>query len=79
MIKGVRLFLRFVNYYYIFIKGFNNLAALLIKFIKKGARFNWTDKYEKGYQNSKKAFIKGPILVIFNYKRDTRVKPNILG
>ena len=79
MVKGVRLFLRFANYYCIFIKGFNNLAAPLIKLIKKGARFNWTDKCEKEYQNLKKAFIKGPILVIFNYKKNTRVKPDISG
>ena len=36
MVKGVRLFLGFANYYYIFIKGFNDLAAPLVKLIKKG-------------------------------------------
>ncbi len=43
-IKGVRSFLGFTNYYWLFIPDFTDIARPLTDLIKKGQPFNWDDK-----------------------------------
>ena len=60
--KKVRTFLRFTNYYKVFINKFVTTTALFTTFIGKHLFF-WTPETQKTFKNLKKSFISTPILI----------------
>lgn len=71
---GVRSFLGFANFYYIFIKNYSDLALPLTRRTQKGAAFRW-DKYcEQVFQKLKTIFIEVLILVQFNPDLETIIE-----
>ena len=64
MIKQVRSFLGFGNYYQRFIKKFAHLARLLNNLLKKDAIFEWTKECQASFNLLKKQFSKEPILMM---------------
>ena len=61
-----------------FIKEFIKLTTLLIQLTYKKAIFKQIKHYQKAFQNLKKQFIKGSILAIYNYNKETRLELDVL-
>ena len=59
--KGVRAFLRFANYYRVFINKFATMVTLFMAFTGKHL-FLWIPKAQKAFKNLKKSFISTLIL-----------------
>ena len=59
--KKVRTFLRFANYYQVFIDKFATTAAPPTALTEKHP-FLWTPKAQKAFESLKKSFISAPIL-----------------
>ena len=78
-VKGVRSFLGFANYYRVFIEDFGKFVAPLTALTKKGAKFRWTNACEEGFQSLKEAFMRGPILAIYDPEKETRLEPDASG
>ena len=58
----IRSFLGLAGYYRHFIKGFLKLSAPLTALTQKNARYVWTNKCEKSFQELKKQLITAPVL-----------------
>ena len=52
------------RYYRRFVEGFSTLAAPLTALTKKDQKFEWTDKYERSFQELKRRLTSAPILVL---------------
>lgn len=70
-VKGVQSFLRFANYYRIFIPNFSLVARPLTELTKKGRTFVWGDNAEAAFQELKSRFCEAPILRDWNPARRT--------
>jgi len=70
-IKGVQSFLGFANFYRQFIKDFSKLAMPLTSLVRKNTLFIWTDDANQAFREMKEIFVSAPILVQFNYERET--------
>ena len=77
--KGVRSFIGFANYYRSFIDGFAKIAKPLTDLTGKNAKFEWSEQCEEAFQFLKEAFMRGPILAIYDPERDTRLEPDASG
>ena len=71
--KKVRTFLRFANYYKVFIDKFVTTAALFTALTGKHL-FLWIPKAQKAFESLKKSFISALILAQFNPEKETRLK-----
>jgi hypothetical protein len=56
----------FANFYRQFIKGYSEIAILLIDLIRKDRIFAWTENEQLAFEELKKRFLKILILAIFN-------------
>ena len=54
----VRSFLCLVGYYRRFVKEFSVIASLLTKLLKKGVKFEWTDKCKNSLEYLKECWLK---------------------
>ena len=63
MLQKFEDFLRLAGYYRRFMKGFSTLAAPLTALPKKDQKYEWTDKYEKIFQELKRRLASALILV----------------
>ena len=77
-ITGLRLFLRFCNYYRRFIKKWLDKTEPFIKIIKKDELQKWDNNKKRLFKEVKEKFIEEPILKIYQPKLLIRVKINIL-
>ena len=64
MIKAIRKFLGFGNFYWQFIRHFSHLAKPLNDLLKKNQQFNWTDDCEQAFEELKKHFMEEPVLMM---------------
>jgi hypothetical protein len=62
IIKGVRSFIGFSNFYRGFIKNFSKVAAPLILLTRKNQTWQWKKKQQKAFNRLKELFISAPIL-----------------
>ena len=76
--KRVRAFLRFANYYKVFINKFIITAALFTALTGKYL-FLWIPKAQKTFESLKKNFISVPILAQFDLKKETRLEADLFG
>ncbi|CAH9116233.1 unnamed protein product [Cuscuta epithymum] len=63
-VKEIRSFLGLAGYYRKFVEKFSVLASPLTKLTKKGAKFIWDDKCEKGFLELKKRLTEAPVLAL---------------
>ena len=53
----VRSFLGLAGYYRRFVKGFFVIASPLTKLLKKGVKFEWTDKCQDSFEQLKEILV----------------------
>ena len=60
----VRSFLGLAGYYSRFIEGFSKIAGPLHCLIRKGVKFEWTDRCEESFQTLKEKLTSAPVLTL---------------
>ena len=60
----VRRFLGLAGYYRRFIEGFSKIAGPLHCLIRKGVKFEWTDRCEESFQTPKEKLTSAPVLTL---------------
>ena len=78
-VKGVRGFLGFANFYRRFIKGFSDIVRPLTELTQKDRAFQWTVTAAKAFEQLKAIVVTAPILVQFDYKKETRLETDSSG
>ena len=61
-VTEVRSFLVLAGYYRRFVRGFSVMASSLTKLLRKGIKFEWTDKFQNSFEQLKGMLVKAPIL-----------------
>ena len=61
-VTEVRSFLGLAGYYRRFVKGFCVIASPLTKLLKKGVKFEWTDKCQNSFEQLKDMLVEAPVL-----------------
>ena len=61
-VKECRTFCGMVNFLSTFCKNLRELMIPIYDLTKKRARFNWTDKHQKAFEEIKKFLVKPPVL-----------------
>ena len=61
-VTEVRSFLGLAGYYRIFVRGFSVIASLLTKLLRKGIKFEWTDKCQNSFEQLKGMLVEPPVL-----------------
>ena len=61
-ITEVRSFLGLVGYYRRFVRGFSVIASPLTKLLRKGIKFEWTDKCQNSFEQLKGMLVEAPVL-----------------
>ena len=59
----MRSFLALARYYRRFVKGFSIIASLLTKLLRKGIKFEWTDKCQDSFEQLKEMLVEAPVLM----------------
>ena len=59
----MRSFLSLAGYYRRFVKRFSIIASPLTKLLRKGVKFEWTDKCHKCFEQLKEMFVEAPVLM----------------
>jgi hypothetical protein len=60
----VQAFLGLAGYYRKFVEGFSSIARPMTQLLKKGKKFEWTEKCEQSFQELKKRLVSAPILTM---------------
>lgn len=68
-VKQLRGFLGICNYYRKFNKTYSELTLPLVKLLRKGVPWNWTDEHNKAFNNIKKIFLDTILLKFPDYSR----------
>ena len=76
MVKGVRLFTGFANFYRKFIPNFSNIVALLNLLTWKNEPWNWTSLQQNAFDELKHIFSSAPVLQIPNISRPFSIMTN---
>ena len=58
----VRSFLGLARYYRRFVKGFSVIASPLTKLLRKGVKFEWTDKCQNSFEQLKEMLVEALVL-----------------
>jgi hypothetical protein len=66
-VKEVRFFIGFGKFYRRFVKGFSHLAHPLHNLLKKNKKFVWTEECQESFDQLKKQFTKGPVLMMLDH------------
>ena len=61
-VTKVRSFLGLVGYYRRFVKGFPIIASLLTKLLRKGVKFEWSNKCQNSFEQLKEMLVEAPVL-----------------
>ena len=61
-VTEVRSFLGLAGYYRRFMKGFSSIASPLTKLLRKGIKFEWTDKCQNNFEHLKEMLVEAPVL-----------------
>ena len=61
-VTEVRSFLGLACYYRRFVRGFSVIASLLTKLLRKGIKFDWTDKCQNSFKQLKGTLVEAPVL-----------------
>ena len=61
-VTKVRSFLGLAGYYRRFVKGFSIIASPLAKLLRKGVKFEWSDKCQNSFELLKEMVVEAPLL-----------------
>ena len=61
-VTEVRIFLCLTSYYRRFVRGFSVMASPLTKLLRKGIKFEWTDKCQNSFEQLKGMLVESPVL-----------------
>ena len=61
-VTKVRSFLGLAGYYRIFVRGFYVISSSLTKLLRKGIKFEWTDKCQNSFEQLKGMLVEAPVL-----------------
>ena len=61
-VNEVRSFLGLAGYYRRFVKGFSVIASPLTKLLRKGIKFEWTEKCQNSFEQLKGMLVEAPVL-----------------
>ena len=75
MIKEVKSFLEFVNFYQCFIKNFSYTTKLLNE-LKDKKKYEWKEEYQKAFKELKDNITSQLVLTLPRKQRKFRVKTN---
>ena len=62
-VTEVRSFLGLAGYYRIFVKGFFFIASPLTKLLRKGVKFEWTDKCQDSFEQLKEILVEALVMM----------------
>ena len=62
-VTEVRSFLGLAGYYRRFVRDFSIIASLLTKLLRKGVKFEWSDKSQNSFKQLKRMLVKAPVLM----------------
>ena len=79
LVKGVRSFLGFANFYRKFIRSYSDLVRPLTDLTHKDKKFFWNAKAEEAFRKLKEIFVSALGLAQFDYNRPTRIETDSLG
>ena len=74
MVKQVRAFLGFSNFYQQFIWHFSELAKPLNDLLKKDNEFEWTSDCQKAFDKLKKHFTEEPVLMMPDHTQPFQIE-----
>ena len=74
LVREVRSFLGFGNFYQWFIQNFADLAQPLNNLLKKDTRFEWTQECQDSFDTLKKRFTEEPVLMIPNQSKPFQIE-----
>ena len=63
-VTEIRSFLGLAGYYRKFVEGFSSIAKPMTQLLKKDKKFEWTQKCEHSFQESKKRLTSTPVLIM---------------
>ena len=78
-VRGVRRFIGFANFYRDFLEDFSALAEPLHRLTKKNVPFEWGPEQEEAFSRLKDTFISGPVLVLWQFDRDSLLEADCSG
>ena len=70
ILHDLQAFLGFSNFYRLFILGYSELVAHMIKLTKKDVKFIWNEDCKRAFNQSKNEFISVLVLMHFNAEKD---------
>ena len=62
-VTEVRSFFGLAGYYRRFVRGFSIIVSPLTKLLRKGIKFDWTDKCHNSFEQLKRMLVEAPILM----------------
>ena len=71
---NLRSFLRFVNYYRCFIKGYSTKAVPLTNLLKKNRMWHWFVECQRIFEDLNKVFPEEPVLALLNHTKPFEVQ-----
>ena len=74
MVKEVRGFLGFGNFYRRFIRHYSNIAKPLNDTMKKDQLFNWTTECQQAFEELKRCFTEEPVLIMPNQTKPFQIE-----
>lgn len=74
ILRGVRSFLGFCNFYRRFIEGYSRIAQPLNRLTCAGADLTWTQECEEAFEELKSRLTNAPLLRHFSFDAETRME-----
>ena len=72
--KEVQQFVRLINYYHKFLKGYLTIMGPLFKLLKKDCKFEWGQEQQEAFRKAKEAVTEEPVLAQFDAEKEMIVE-----
>jgi hypothetical protein len=74
LVKQVRGFIGFANFYRRFIKKFSKLVLPLNNLLRKDTKFDWNDQCQEAFETLKRRFLQGPMLMMPDHSKPFQIE-----
>ena len=78
-VTEVRSFLGLAGYYRRFVRGFSVIASPLTKLLRKGIKFEWTEKCQNSFEQLKGMLVEAPVLMQPTLGKENTLYSDTLG